>query len=84
MEPVLAARVVAAEQDASVASFHFGIGIAAGLVALGGVLGLVGIVNPRREVEAEGCPGGQFVGVPRETCQQSPCDWHRQGAAQPA
>jgi hypothetical protein len=24
----------------------------------------IGIENPRRTVEAEGCPGGQLVGVP--------------------
>jgi predicted MFS family arabinose efflux permease len=87
MDPSLAAQVVEAEEDASVSTFRFGIGIAAGLVALGGVLGLIGIVNPRREVAAEGCPGGQFVGAPREACHQSPCDWHRHReapAAQPA
>ncbi len=43
------------------------------------MLGLVGIRNPRRVVEAEGCPGGQFVGVPEEATHQSPCDWHRYG-----
>jgi hypothetical protein len=87
VDRALAAQVVQAEEDASVESFHFGIGIATALVALGGVLGLIGIVNPRREVEAEGCAGGQFVGAPREVCQQSPCDWHRRRegpAAQPA
>jgi hypothetical protein len=41
------------------------------------VLGMVGIRNPRRTVAAEGCPGGQFVGVPEEASHQSPCDWHR-------
>ena len=68
-----------AQREASVDSFRFGVGIAAVLVALGGVLGLVGIRNPRRVVEAEGCPGGQFVGVPEEATHQSPCDWHRYG-----
>jgi hypothetical protein len=44
-------------------AFHVGIGVCAGLVAAGGVLGLVGIRNPRREVKcadcAEGAPGVQ-------------------------
>jgi hypothetical protein len=51
-------------QSASVEAFHVGIGIAAGLVALGGVLGLVGISNPRRTVRCEDCPGGQIAGQP--------------------
>ena len=71
----MAASVSAAQAEASVDSFRFGVGVAAVLVALGGVLGLVGIRNPRRRVEAEGCPGGQIVGVPREAANQSPCDW---------
>ena len=41
------------------------------------MLGFAGIRNPRRKVAAEGCPGGQFVGVPEEASHQSPCDWHR-------
>jgi len=41
-------------------------GIAAGLVALGGLLGLAGIVNPRREVSAAGCAGGQLVSMPED------------------
>ncbi|MBV8218405.1 MAG: MFS transporter, partial [Solirubrobacterales bacterium] len=53
-----------AVQSASVEAFHVGIGIAAGLVALGGVLGLVGISNPRRAVRCEDCAGGQFAGQP--------------------
>ena len=35
------------------------------LVAAGGLVGLLGIVNPRRRVAAEGCPGGQLVGAPK-------------------
>ena len=50
----------------SVEAFHFAMTISAALVALGGVLGLAGIRNPRRRVRAEGCPGGQLSGAPRE------------------
>jgi EmrB/QacA subfamily drug resistance transporter len=72
-------RVVsAAAQDASVTAFRVGVGIAAALVALGGLLGLAGIENPRRRVAAEECPGGQLAGVPNEGARQSPCDWDRQ------
>jgi EmrB/QacA subfamily drug resistance transporter len=76
-DPAAAAEIERAQEEASVDSFRFGVGIAVALVGLGGVLGLVGIRNPRREVAAEGCPGGQFVGVPQEASHQSPCDWHR-------
>jgi EmrB/QacA subfamily drug resistance transporter len=53
---------VAAEQ-ASVHSFHLGLAIAAVLLAVGGVVGALGIRNPRGRVLAEECPQGQFVGV---------------------
>jgi MFS family permease len=69
------ARIEQAAEDASVSAFRLGSGIAAALVALGGVLGLIGIENPRRRVEAKDCPGGQLVGVSREGARQSPCDW---------
>ncbi len=49
----------------SVDAFHLAIVICAVLVAGGGVVGALGIRNPRREVAAKGCPGGQFAGAPR-------------------
>ena len=68
----VSARVEEAAIDASVRSFRLGIGIAAALVALGGIAGLIGIQNPRRRVEAASCPGGQLVGVPEEGARDSP------------
>jgi EmrB/QacA subfamily drug resistance transporter len=68
--PRVQAAVASGSQDASVKAFHVAIGIATVLVALGGVLGLIGIVNPRRRVEAADCPGGQLVGAPREACRE--------------
>jgi EmrB/QacA subfamily drug resistance transporter len=53
-----------AVRDASVKAFHLGLGLSAVLVALGGLLGLFGIVNPRREVRCEDCPGGALVAAP--------------------
>jgi EmrB/QacA subfamily drug resistance transporter len=75
--PAVRARVASATEAASVHAFRVGTGASVLLVALGGVLGLVGIRNPRREVQSELCPGGQLVGVPEEASHQSPCDWHR-------
>jgi hypothetical protein len=71
----VATSVRKASEDASVHAFHVGLGIATGLVALGGLLGLIGITNPRRRVDAADCPGGQLVGNPREGAHQSPCEW---------
>lgn len=59
------APVASAVTDASVDAFHLGMGLSAALVAVGGLLGLVGIVNPRRrDVRCEDCPGGQLVAAP--------------------
>ena len=69
------ASVQGAAEDASVDAFRVGMGISTVLVALGGVLGLVGIRNPRRRVEASECSGGQLVGHPRDATRHSPCDW---------
>ena len=69
--PRVRAEVARGSEDASVKAFHMAIGIATVLVGLGGVLGLVGIVNPRRRVEAVDCPGGQLVGAPVEACREA-------------
>ena len=56
------AITVAADQ-ASLDSFHLGLGIAALLVAAGGLTGAVGVRNPGRAVSAEECEGGALVGA---------------------
>jgi len=43
-------------------AFHMVLGICAGLVAAGGLVGVLAVVNPSRELEAEACAGGQLVG----------------------
>jgi EmrB/QacA subfamily drug resistance transporter len=63
------AAVAHAVQTASVDAFHVGIGISAVLVALGGVLGLAGIRNPRRVVRCEDCAGGQIAGQPLDAAR---------------
>ena len=63
------ARLASASQESSVDAFHLAIGIATTLVALGGLLGLAGIVNPRRRVNACDCPGGQLVGATAEAAR---------------
>jgi EmrB/QacA subfamily drug resistance transporter len=54
-----------AANDESVQAFHQVVAICAALVAAGGAVGALGIVNPRRAVAAERCPGGQLVGAPQ-------------------
>ena len=71
----VAVSVRESAKDASVGAFHVGLGIATALVAMCGVLGLVAITNPRRQVTAADCPGGQLAGHPRDGARQSPCDW---------
>ena len=54
-----------AANSESVRAFHKVMMICAALLAASGLTGALGIANPRRPVEAEGCPGGQLVGAPR-------------------
>jgi EmrB/QacA subfamily drug resistance transporter len=74
VSPRVRAEVADGSRDASVKAFHVAIAIATGLVGLGGVLGLIGIVNPRRKVDAADCPGGQLAGATSEAARSSPCD----------
>ena len=53
-----------AKNSESVSAFHEVVMMCAGLIAIGGVVGAIGISNPEREVRAEKCPGGQLVGTP--------------------
>jgi EmrB/QacA subfamily drug resistance transporter len=64
--------VAHAVQSASVFAFHLGVGIAAALMALGGLLGLAGIRNPRRVVRSEDCAAGQFAGQPTDPALEVP------------
>jgi EmrB/QacA subfamily drug resistance transporter len=57
-------EVAGAVQSAAVHAFHVGMGISAVLVAIGGLLGLAGIRNPRRAVRCVDCAGGQLAGQP--------------------
>jgi predicted MFS family arabinose efflux permease len=54
-----------AANSESVQAFHQVMLICALLLAAGGLTGAIGIVNPRRHVSAESCPGGQLVGAPK-------------------
>jgi predicted MFS family arabinose efflux permease len=67
---------VPAVEEASVQAFHLGIGVAAVMVGAGGLLGLVGIRNPRRDVKcadcAEGAPGVQAPPLGRDEITARP------------
>jgi EmrB/QacA subfamily drug resistance transporter len=66
-----AARVEKAAADASTSSFHLGLGIAGVLMILGGALAGVGIVNPKRRVEAVPTRGAAQAG---ECGHSADCD----------
>ena len=56
--PLQAHAVTSAAEQASLHSFHVGMGIAAVLLAGGGLIGVLGVRNPRGLVAAEECPAG--------------------------
>jgi MFS family permease len=63
LPPRQANAITEAAQAASLHSFHLGLAIAAALVALGGIAGVIGVRNPQRKVAAAGCEGGALVGA---------------------
>jgi hypothetical protein len=78
--------VTAAAEGASLHSFHLGLAIAAALVALGGVVGGLGIRNPpkQEEIHARSCAGGQLVGASSEIdWREAPDGASTNGAPQP-
>ncbi|MBV8219225.1 MAG: hypothetical protein JO325_12235 [Solirubrobacterales bacterium] len=56
--------ITVASEDSSQQAFRLGVGVAGALVIIGGLIGAVGIRNPRRVVQAKQCPGGQLAGAP--------------------
>ena len=54
----------------SVRAFHEAMLICAALFAASGAIGAIGIANPRRDVEAAACAGGQLVGAPQASLPQ--------------
>jgi EmrB/QacA subfamily drug resistance transporter len=69
LPPAQGHALAAAAEQASLHSFHLGMAIAAALVAVGGVVGVVGIRNPGHEVHAASCPAGPLVGASSEVAQ---------------
>ncbi len=69
---VTGVQVAKAVQTASVDAFHVGIGISTVLVAIGGMLGLAGIRNPKRVVLSQDCAGGQIAGQPLDAARVEP------------
>jgi hypothetical protein len=69
LPPAQGRALARAAEQASLHSFHLGMMIAAVLVAVGGIVGVVGIRNPGKQVRAEDCPGGPLVGASTELGQ---------------
>jgi EmrB/QacA subfamily drug resistance transporter len=58
----------------SVRAFHQVVVICALLAAAGGLVGALGLINPRRAIHAHRCPGGQLVGVPEPAVDNTQAD----------
>ncbi len=61
-----ARALTSAAEQASLHSFHVGMAIAAALLAVGGLIGAIGIRNERGVVPAKECASGQLFGSGRE------------------
>jgi hypothetical protein len=64
-----ATAITAASGQSSLDAFCLSLGIVAGLVAIGGTIGAVGIRNSRQVVRAKGCSGGQLAGAPLDAAR---------------
>jgi predicted MFS family arabinose efflux permease len=58
--------------NSSVHAFRIGLLIAAALAALGGLVALIGIENPRRRVPCADCPGGALAAGNVEAARHAP------------
>jgi hypothetical protein len=65
-------RVRTALAGSSTSAYRLGLGIGGILVIAGGIVSLVGIANPRREVRCEECPGGALVGASEDHAHTAP------------
>jgi hypothetical protein len=74
LPPGQAHTLTSAAEAASVHSFHVGMMIAAVLLAIGGVIGVIGVRNVHGPVEAEDCSRGHIVGTGRELAERSECE----------
>jgi hypothetical protein len=72
LPPRQAHAVASAAEAASLHSFHLGLAIAAALVALGGIAGVIGVRNPERVVSAADCEGGALVGASLDAAEVQP------------
>jgi EmrB/QacA subfamily drug resistance transporter len=83
-----AVRIEAAARSASVSTFHLAMGIAAALVAAGGLAGAIGIRNVKPCPKAADCEGGALVGASPEAVTEAeshaPAGAFAGASAQPA
>jgi EmrB/QacA subfamily drug resistance transporter len=70
LPPAERAQLREATAESSQAAFRLGLEIAAALVALSGVVALVGIRRPHEPCFAADCAGGQLAGAPLEAARE--------------